>query len=287
MFDGSEYVVATYREIAERFQLGDPRAARTKAKRAGWVHEPVNHPADPRRVRVPLASWEQAGVSPRARRRSDSPSQAVQTPDEYRGSSAQKNERGGTEPGCSGPETQDGAQAIKTDPKREHRASKRQVNDDERKAEVVKDVDAVVAPLREQLDRERARADASETRTRELTDQVTELREQLATANATAAACTAQARGAMTTLEAIRENETRLREQQSAAIAAAAAKAEAAETRVDDLKAEARKEGEGRARAEAKAEMLQAELDRLKPLAHEPAAQRRGILRRLFGRKNG
>jgi hypothetical protein len=51
--------IATYREIADRFQLGSPDAARIRAKRAGWEREPTNHPLDPARVRVPLIVWDQ------------------------------------------------------------------------------------------------------------------------------------------------------------------------------------------------------------------------------------
>jgi hypothetical protein len=58
----ADYVLATYREIALRFSLGGPHAARTKAKRAGWSAEPPNHPADPLRIRVPREVWDQAGI---------------------------------------------------------------------------------------------------------------------------------------------------------------------------------------------------------------------------------
>ena len=55
-----DFVLATYREIAARFSLGGPNAARTKVKRAGWVAEPSNHPADPLHIRVPRDAWYQA-----------------------------------------------------------------------------------------------------------------------------------------------------------------------------------------------------------------------------------
>jgi hypothetical protein len=55
-----DYVIASYREIAVRFGLGGPNAARTKVKRAGWPSEPVNHPADPLRIRVPRTTWDLA-----------------------------------------------------------------------------------------------------------------------------------------------------------------------------------------------------------------------------------
>jgi hypothetical protein len=58
--EGESHVVATYREIAAHFGLRGPDQGRTKAKRAGWVAEPQNHPADPVRVRVPRTAWEGA-----------------------------------------------------------------------------------------------------------------------------------------------------------------------------------------------------------------------------------
>ena len=54
------HIVATYRQIAEHFGLKGPDQGRTKAKRANWPTEPQNHPADPVRVRVPAAVWEGA-----------------------------------------------------------------------------------------------------------------------------------------------------------------------------------------------------------------------------------
>src|SRR4051812_5474592 len=59
-------VIATYREIAEHFGLNGPEKGRQKAKRSGWPAEPQNHPADPVRVRVPQAAWDEA---PRSRER--------------------------------------------------------------------------------------------------------------------------------------------------------------------------------------------------------------------------
>src|SRR3954462_8165350 len=56
----SLFITATYREIAKHFGLSGPNAARTKAKRAQWTEEPVNHPADTKRVRVPREAWESA-----------------------------------------------------------------------------------------------------------------------------------------------------------------------------------------------------------------------------------
>jgi hypothetical protein len=55
-----DFILATYREIAARFGLGGPNAARTKVKRASWPAEPSNHPADPLRIRVPRDAWYQA-----------------------------------------------------------------------------------------------------------------------------------------------------------------------------------------------------------------------------------
>ena len=51
-------------EIATHFGLGAPSAARVKVKRAGWITEPPNHPADPRRIRVPRGVWEKAAETP-------------------------------------------------------------------------------------------------------------------------------------------------------------------------------------------------------------------------------
>lgn len=59
-----EAVLATYREIAERFGLhSGPDAGRMKAKRSGWPPEPQNHPLDPVRVRVPREAWDAADTS--------------------------------------------------------------------------------------------------------------------------------------------------------------------------------------------------------------------------------
>jgi hypothetical protein len=62
--ESGDFILATYREIALRFGLGGPNAARTKVKRAGWVSEPANHPADALRIRVPRDGWGQAGETP-------------------------------------------------------------------------------------------------------------------------------------------------------------------------------------------------------------------------------
>jgi hypothetical protein len=80
----SLFVTATYREIAKRFGLSGPNAARTKAKRAQWAEEPVNHPADTKRVRVPREAWEGALSAATASRRERplprAPSQEEVTP---------------------------------------------------------------------------------------------------------------------------------------------------------------------------------------------------------------
>jgi chromosome segregation ATPase len=62
--ESGDFILATYREIALRFQLGGPNAARTKVKRAGWISEPPNHPADPLRIKVPRDAWHQAVETP-------------------------------------------------------------------------------------------------------------------------------------------------------------------------------------------------------------------------------
>lgn len=65
MSDESElWVVASYREIAERFGLGSTDAARMKAKRSGWGEEPRNHPRDDARIRVPRDIWDAAEPIP-------------------------------------------------------------------------------------------------------------------------------------------------------------------------------------------------------------------------------
>ena len=56
--------IATYREIADRFGLNSVDAARVRVRRAGWQREPANHPLDPAHVRVPLSVWEQATIPP-------------------------------------------------------------------------------------------------------------------------------------------------------------------------------------------------------------------------------
>jgi hypothetical protein len=65
---GGSPVIATYREIADHFKLQGPNAARTKAKRAKWEEEPTNHPADTKRIKVPRDVWDGASETPRSRR---------------------------------------------------------------------------------------------------------------------------------------------------------------------------------------------------------------------------
>jgi hypothetical protein len=206
MSDTEDYVIASYREIAERFGLGDSRTARNKAKRAGWVHEPVNHPADPRRVRVPRARWDEA-LTPRGRR-ADPPGSEAQTEDEdlgpgfqaaheQRGSGVQTvgerqgspvqteyEHRGSPAPdhGNSDPCTEDKPQVVKDNQRPDHRGSKRRTpQDQERDAQRIKDLEAMVGLLHEQLTRERGRADTSDARVAELTTQLIALAERRTT----------------------------------------------------------------------------------------------------------
>jgi len=169
--DTPDHVLATYREIAERFRLGSIRAARTKTKRAGWRHDPPNHPYDPLRIRVPRDLWHQAGET---------------QPDQSREPQGSKNrETQGSKPRGLGQQRPD--------------------------AHSINGLDALVAPLREQLERERGRADAAEAELAAMRERVAELRESKA---------------------------------------AAEAKAEAAEARVDDLMVQAGKLAEVKAKAD-------------------------------------
>jgi len=56
----TEFVVATYEEIRERFGLGGTDQARIKAKRRKWPLEPRNDPGALARVRVPKREWDGA-----------------------------------------------------------------------------------------------------------------------------------------------------------------------------------------------------------------------------------
>lgn len=62
-----EHVIASYREIAERFGLGSADAARVKVRRAQWERQPPNHPLDPALIRVPKTVWDQAADLTRAK----------------------------------------------------------------------------------------------------------------------------------------------------------------------------------------------------------------------------
>jgi hypothetical protein len=191
-----DFVLVTYRQIAERFRLGSPKAARTKVKRAGWAHDPPNHPADPLHIRVPRGSWDQAdGATSRRQREVQGPSMR--------------------DPGPQEQETRD-----------------------------INGFEAVLNVLQEQLHRERSRADRSEARVRELTDQIIDLREGKA---------------------------------------AALAKAEAAETRVNDLVAEVRKMANAQGRVELlqiEVDRLRAETEQLKAQASVPAGGSSAVRRR-------
>ena len=57
MFTSPDQVLVTYREIAARFGLSGPHAARAKAKRAGWTGVKPNRPGESFRVRVPREIW--------------------------------------------------------------------------------------------------------------------------------------------------------------------------------------------------------------------------------------
>jgi hypothetical protein len=93
LVESGGFVLATYREIAAHFRLGGPNAARTKVKRAGWIAEPTNHPADPLRIRVPRDVWSQAAEIPSLKRAArpdhntdrDSGSRPSDTPTDKRG----------------------------------------------------------------------------------------------------------------------------------------------------------------------------------------------------------
>jgi hypothetical protein len=188
MSDAPDYVIATYREIADRFELADTRTARNKAKRAGWVHEPVNHPADPRRCRVPRARWDKA-LNPRSRR-SDPEGPDVQTVNEHGGSGVQTVDShpgslvqtGDEHPGSglaghggSNLQTEDEPGGVKSD----LGGSKRRTTRDQEQR--IRDLEAMVGVLHEQLTRERQRADASDARVVELTVKLVELAERRTT----------------------------------------------------------------------------------------------------------
>ena len=202
----TDHVLATYREIAEHFELGSTRAARTKVKRAGWAHEPANHPYDALRIRVPRSAWD----APRHRPRDAKPDQALDADTD--------------QPNDTHPDQTHDAKGIKN----------RDPGHKNRDAQGINGLDALVAPLREQLDRERGRADVSEARVQELTEQLIALREERATL---------------------------------------ITKAEAAESRVDDLMAQIRDLTKRSAEGQARAELLQVEVDRLRAEAERLRGQ--------------
>src|SRR3954447_20317983 len=66
---GQPFILATYREIAARFGLSCPNAARIKAKRLGWRTQRPKHPGDLFRVEVPRHLWEQSPEHPQPKPR--------------------------------------------------------------------------------------------------------------------------------------------------------------------------------------------------------------------------
>jgi hypothetical protein len=124
---------------------------------------------------------------------------------------------------------------------------------------IIKALAAAVLELQEraerdkvEITRERSRADAFEVQVREL----------------------------LTTLSAVRDNVAQLREER----ATANAKADAAETRVDDLMAQVRELGEGRAEARAKAQSLQLEVNRMRTEAERLKEELAAALAKAGGR---
>lgn len=74
------FVLATYREIAARFRLGGPNAARTKVKRAGWrCGLRPDHPSDPLRIQVPREAWDRASEIPHRAARASRPKSAQES----------------------------------------------------------------------------------------------------------------------------------------------------------------------------------------------------------------
>jgi hypothetical protein len=135
----SGFVIATYREIADRFGLGSPDAARVRAKRSGWEREPANHPLDPARIRVPSTAWEQPTVLVRT---------PAHTPPRARSSSEEVN------PNSTHPISPPGSDLLKSFS------------------------DALTA-LQGQLNRERLRADAAEARSLAAEGELRQARELL------------------------------------------------------------------------------------------------------------
>jgi hypothetical protein len=149
--DTGDHVVVTYRQIAEHFRLGSTRAARTKAQRAGWEIEPANHPADPRRIRVPRSLWDQAADPSR-----DQEAEPVE---------------------IESPQSADPWEIKRRSPR-----------DQRHDGPMIRDLDALLAPFQEQFNRERTRADSAEARVVQLVVELQKIGEGRAAAEATAKA---------------------------------------------------------------------------------------------------
>jgi hypothetical protein len=140
--EGGAIVLATYREIAERFRLrSGPNAGRMKAKRSGWPPEPPNHPLDTIRVRVPREAWDAASPARSARAKPVASAERVA--------------------------------AVKPDPIAELRAIMARV--EETQAEALREAQALadrrgddLAALRERLGRAEAERDLAEQRARDV-----------------------------------------------------------------------------------------------------------------------
>jgi hypothetical protein len=154
-------IVATYREIADHFGLSSPEKGRQKAKRAGWLNEPQNHPADPVRVRVPQEAWEEASRS-RAR--------------------AARFRAQGRERGAPLIHEDEGPQGGSEPPSKP-----------DEPPPLLKQLEAVHATLREQLDRAEERAKRAEDRATRLEAEREVARAQAAAAEDEARALRAQA----------------------------------------------------------------------------------------------
>jgi chromosome segregation ATPase len=258
-----DHVLATYREIASRFGLGGPNAARTKVKRAGWKAEPSNHPADPLRVRVPRDAWDQAAETqnrmPRERRNLEPRQPPYQKNHDTRNINA-------LEMALNVAREQLKREQIKTLELEQELETARETIVELREERVgaqarVEALNVQVEHLARILRALRLGADGREqAEIRRLTERAAELREQRAAATAQAEASESRVSELTAGLEALREQMAGLREERAALIA----KAEAAEMRVDDQAAEVRMLWEGRAAAQAKADLLQVELDQFR-----------------------
>jgi chromosome segregation ATPase len=252
-----DHVLATYREIAIRFGLGGPNAARTKVKRAGWKAEPSNHPADPLRVRVPRDAWDQAAET-RNRMARERRSLEPRQPPSQRHDTHHIN---ALEMALDLARDQLKREQIKTLELEHELETARETIVELREGRVgaqarVETLNAEVEHLARLLHALKLEPDGRHA---------AELREQRAAATAQAEAAEARVRDLTVGLEALREQMAGLREERAAVIA----KAEVAETRVDDQAAEVRMLWEGRAAAQAKADLLQVELDRMRRVEAE------------------